>query len=382
MFVPFRSGIGLLGLGLSAFLVPSAEAACSDITGTGGGGSIPCPQNRQFTPPSGGGEGGGGGGSSGVDIGAATGAAAAIFGALGAMNSGRAEVAVPPPPASCVNKFVGAWQTKVRMTGQTYRSDVFANGWLKSGNYNPQTWTCQGDTFILTSPVRIEQNLTPDGQQMVGRCCIGTRWESVAAVEAAQKAAAKTDNTGSARWLPPGSAKPAEPKAAVKLPRGAPAAVHMGNLPVAGLGLSRQRQRDLDALASDSKSVELYIRKLSQQEQTAARAYLKTAARGGSAGTAVTNCKEAEAYINSLIQRGTDVRTISKSVAAACPNVPRGSSPDPDRLRRAALMPECKPGWFLASPGYGKERKCQPYGQGSPGAAPRLHQSDITGTNR
>jgi hypothetical protein len=193
------------------------------------------------------------------------------------------------------------------------------------------------------------------------------------------------DSSGNTRWLPPGSAKPAEPKAAVKLPRGAPAAVHMGNLPVAGLGLSKQRQQDLDALAADPKSAELYVRKLPRQEQAAARAYFKTAGRRGTTVAAVTTCKEAEAYMNSLIRRGADVTAMRRDIAAVCPSVRPTSSADALRASTKKKLSErgkCGEGEFWGSLGYGRGFDCMPYGQGSRGAAPRLHQSDITGTNR
>lgn len=76
------------------------------------------------------------------------------------------------PPASCAHKFVGVWS----YAGGTTR--VNANG-----TANPtcpmcvavQTWTCSGNTYIITGPTSYTATLTPDGRQVVGSAGIATR---------------------------------------------------------------------------------------------------------------------------------------------------------------------------------------------------------------
>ena len=88
------------------------------------------------------------------------------------------ERALAAPPPSCVGKFVGTWTVTILATGQTYRSQIRADGTLTS--FCPlcppgQNWTCNGNTFILTSPVSLTQTLSADGRRMGGGCCSATR---------------------------------------------------------------------------------------------------------------------------------------------------------------------------------------------------------------
>jgi outer membrane protein OmpA-like peptidoglycan-associated protein len=116
------------------------------------------------------------------------------------------------PPSSCVNKFVGTWTVTVLATGQTYRSQIRADGTLTS--FCPlcppsQSWTCNGNTFILTSPVSLTQTLSADGRRMGGGCCSATRVGGAPAV---------------AKQAPPKKEAPAEKKdvAAAKQPEAPP----------------------------------------------------------------------------------------------------------------------------------------------------------------
>ncbi|HEY8267933.1 MAG TPA: hypothetical protein VIG34_04665 [Xanthobacteraceae bacterium] len=82
------------------------------------------------------------------------------------------------PPTDCVRKFVGAWIVTVNATGQTYPSTIRADGTLSSvcpQCVPVQTWTCSGDTFILTGPGSAVHTLSPDGRRMTGSCCTVVR---------------------------------------------------------------------------------------------------------------------------------------------------------------------------------------------------------------
>jgi hypothetical protein len=89
-----------------------------------------------------------------------------------------ASSALASPPADCVNKFVGSWTTTVRSTGQSYTSVIRPDGTTSASCFMcmpSQRWTCQGDTFILIDPYRVEQQLSADGTRMDGSCCFGVR---------------------------------------------------------------------------------------------------------------------------------------------------------------------------------------------------------------
>jgi hypothetical protein len=82
------------------------------------------------------------------------------------------------PPASCAKKFVGTWSITVLATGQTYTSRIRADGTLSSACPlcpASQTWTCNGNTFILTSPVTHTHTISADGRRMTGGCCTARR---------------------------------------------------------------------------------------------------------------------------------------------------------------------------------------------------------------
>ncbi len=76
------------------------------------------------------------------------------------------------PPKSCAAKFVGTWS----YSGGT----TVVNA---DGTANPQcflcvpvqTWTCNGNTYIITGPTTYQATLTPDGRQMVGSAGVATR---------------------------------------------------------------------------------------------------------------------------------------------------------------------------------------------------------------
>lgn len=82
------------------------------------------------------------------------------------------------PPASCVRKFVGTWSITVLATGQRYTSQIRADGTLTSACPlcpASQTWTCNGNSFILLSPVSLTSTLSADGKRMVSGCCTSAR---------------------------------------------------------------------------------------------------------------------------------------------------------------------------------------------------------------
>jgi hypothetical protein len=86
--------------------------------------------------------------------------------------------ALAAPPADCVSKFVGAWIVTVNVTGQTYPSTIRPDGTLSSACplcAPVQTWTCQGNTFILTGPGSATHTLSADGKMMTGSCCTVVR---------------------------------------------------------------------------------------------------------------------------------------------------------------------------------------------------------------
>lgn len=76
------------------------------------------------------------------------------------------------PPQSCVDKFVGNWSYS---GGTTYIHP--------DGTANPvcfmcvsvQTWTCSGDTYIITGPTSYTATLSADGTQMVGSAGVAIR---------------------------------------------------------------------------------------------------------------------------------------------------------------------------------------------------------------
>lgn len=86
--------------------------------------------------------------------------------------------ALAQPPESCVDKYVGSWTIRVKSTGQTYPSQVNANGTLNSTCFmcmSVQRWTCNGDNFILLDPYQVISRLSPDGLKLDSTCCLGTR---------------------------------------------------------------------------------------------------------------------------------------------------------------------------------------------------------------
>ncbi len=69
------------------------------------------------------------------------------------------------PPASCAGRFVGTWT----YPGGTARVN-------RDGTANPkcpmcvavQTWSCSGNTYIITGPTPYTATLSPDGRRLVG----------------------------------------------------------------------------------------------------------------------------------------------------------------------------------------------------------------------
>jgi hypothetical protein len=87
------------------------------------------------------------------------------------------EPAAAAPPASCVKRFVGTWQITVLATGQRYRSVIRADGTTTADCplCGGGTWTCNGRTFILTSPAPHTSTISADGRTITGGCCTAVR---------------------------------------------------------------------------------------------------------------------------------------------------------------------------------------------------------------
>jgi hypothetical protein len=97
-----------------------------------------------------------------------------IVGLSAALLAGVLHPARAAPPASCVSKFVGSWTVTVVATGQTYNSQIRADGTLSSACFMcapVQNWTCNGNTFILLGPGSATHTLSADGRSMAGGCC-------------------------------------------------------------------------------------------------------------------------------------------------------------------------------------------------------------------
>jgi hypothetical protein len=82
-------------------------------------------------------------------------------------NSSSAE-----PPASCASKFVGKWSYPGGTT--TVNPDGTANP-VCTFCVAVQTWTCSGDTYIITGPSRYSSKLSADGKYLVGDMITATR---------------------------------------------------------------------------------------------------------------------------------------------------------------------------------------------------------------
>lgn len=92
-----------------------------------------------------------------------------VYSALSVITLTQAQAA---PPQSCVNKFVGNWSYS---GGTTYiHPDGTANP-VCFMCVNVQTWTCSGDTYIITGPTSYTARLSADGTQMVGSAGVAVR---------------------------------------------------------------------------------------------------------------------------------------------------------------------------------------------------------------
>jgi hypothetical protein len=80
--------------------------------------------------------------------------------------------AAAAPPGSCASKFVGTW------IGGWGSTQVVAGGtaYPKCPMCVPvQTWTCSGNTFMITGPTPATGTLMPDGRTMTGSWGVATR---------------------------------------------------------------------------------------------------------------------------------------------------------------------------------------------------------------
>lgn len=88
--------------------------------------------------------------------------------------------AAAAPGASCASKFVGSWMVRVDATGQTYPSQILANGrtHVTCPMCTPGgSWTCSGNTITVNvdNGVTTQHTLHADGRTMSGGCCTITR---------------------------------------------------------------------------------------------------------------------------------------------------------------------------------------------------------------
>jgi hypothetical protein len=192
-------------------------------------------------------------------------------------------------PPGCMARFAGSWMVTVVATGQTYPSQIFPNGTLSSTCpfcMPVQNWTCNGNTFMLLTPVAHTHTLSADGRTMSGGCCSLVRVGPAPSVARAPQGrqAAPQQTTGASRWLPPGS--PNAAPAAQPPPRNPFGGdVHMGNRPVTdpgprvvqpgegAPGLSDRRRREIDRLRNDRRALERYIGRLPARERESAWQY-------------------------------------------------------------------------------------------------------------
>lgn len=84
------------------------------------------------------------------------------------MQCGVAAGQTAPPPESCVGKFVGSWTVHIYATGQTYPSEVFADGTSRVTCFMCSSaghWTCEGNKSHIFIPGRpaFSTTLSADG---------------------------------------------------------------------------------------------------------------------------------------------------------------------------------------------------------------------------
>lgn len=199
--------IGLIALAaavwLGSFVVVSFSQSCSDITGTGGGGSTSCPNPRPNVPSINETGRKASGGVPSAGVGAAAGAAAAILGTLDDGDQGRTTFQ-RPPPASCSRKFVGTW--KYRGGSTTVHADGTMKPHCAAFCVSVQYWTCDGDRFSFTNPdggTIWHQILLPGGTQMKGPSGIATKegFEAAPSKNGKQHKSVATKDRGKAQAL-------------------------------------------------------------------------------------------------------------------------------------------------------------------------------------
>lgn len=134
------------------------------------------------------------------------------------------------PPASCAKKFVGTWAYAIGTTRVTADGNAYPKCASCVGH---QTWTCEGNTFILLSPTPARGTLSADGRTMSGSWGVSTRvgGAAVAAAPSGQPPKPKAD------------ANPAQKKVAAAPPQDANDCNRSPGSGISGLPGSTQQQR-------------------------------------------------------------------------------------------------------------------------------------------
>ncbi|MCZ7643352.1 MAG: hypothetical protein M5U33_12590 [Pseudorhodoplanes sp.] len=135
--------------------------------------------------------------------------AASVLAAAGGLLLAGSGAGLAAPPASCAGKFVGTWT----YPGGTTRVN-------RDGTANPkcpmcvavQTWTCSGNTYVITGPTSYTATLSGDGRRLVGSTgIVATRVGGAAPAARAPAGGRETPGTTAAARTPKSGAQPAAP---------------------------------------------------------------------------------------------------------------------------------------------------------------------------
>ena len=104
------------------------------------------------------------------------------------------------PPASCAWKFVGTWAWaggtgRLTADGKAYPTCAMCVAVM--------TWTCSGNTYIITSPVYATATLSPDGRTMSGSSGVSTRIGGAAIATSVQNTNPPKSQAVAPTQLPP-----------------------------------------------------------------------------------------------------------------------------------------------------------------------------------
>lgn len=119
------------------------------------------------------------------------------------------------PPSSCAGKFVGTWSypggtTRVNADGTAHPKCPMCVG--------VQTWTCSGNTYIITSPTSYSATLSPDGRRLVGGSITAVRVGGTPKVAAPAKPAGGSAQAANTSQTKTSQTKTSETKTAPAAP--------------------------------------------------------------------------------------------------------------------------------------------------------------------